>query len=61
MKRLTRSYDKKLGGVCAGIAEFLDIDPTIVRLLWVIALFFAGTGLLAYLICWIVMPLPDEQ
>ena len=38
-KRLTRSDDKMIGGVCAGLAEYLDIDPTIVRIVWV--LFFS--------------------
>jgi phage shock protein PspC (stress-responsive transcriptional regulator) len=60
-KKLARSRtDKKIGGVCAGFAEYLDIDPTLVRLLWVILVFFAGWGLLAYLIAWIVMPLEPE-
>ena len=37
-KRLTRSDDKMIGGVCAGLAEYLDIDPTIVRIVWVLSL-----------------------
>lgn len=55
-KRIYRSKKKKVGGVCAGIAEYFNIDPTIVRLIWVISLFAYGTGLLAYLICWVVIP-----
>lgn len=55
-KQLYRSSrNKVIAGVCAGIAEYFEIDPTIVRLIWVIAL-FAGIGILAYLVCWIVIP-----
>ncbi len=56
-KRLYKSnMDKKICGVCGGIAEYLNIDPTIVRLIWVLAAIFAGSGLLAYIIAAIVMP-----
>jgi len=58
-KRLMRSsVDCKLAGVCGGIAEYLDVDPTIVRLVWVLVFIFTGfiPGALAYLICWIVIP-----
>ena len=55
-KKLYRSTkDKKLAGVCGGLAEYLDIDSTIVRLIWVVCL-FAGIGILAYIIAWIVVP-----
>ena len=55
--RLYRSgRDKILGGVCGGVGEYLGIDPVIVRLLWVIAIFVWGAGLLAYLIAWIIIP-----
>ena len=50
------STDKKLGGVCGGIAEYFDIDPTIVRLAWLVAVFCAGGGLIAYIIAYIVIP-----
>ena len=57
MKRLTKSsYDRKLCGVCGGIADYFNIDPTIVRLLWVILVLCAGTGILAYIIASIIMP-----
>lgn len=57
-KRLRRSStDKKLGGVCAGLAEYFDLDPTIVRIIWLLAVLLGGTGLLAYIILWIVLPL----
>ena len=51
-KRLTRSDDKMIGGVCAGLAEYLDI----VRIVWVLMVFFAGFGGLLYVILWLVMP-----
>lgn len=58
VKRLMRSRrDKKIGGVCAGLADYFDLDPTIVRVVWSLALLIAGTGFLAYLILWIVLPL----
>ena len=53
-KRLTRSDDKMIGGVCAGLAEYLDIDPTIVRI--VLMVLFAGFGILLYIILWLIMP-----
>lgn len=51
------SRDKKLGGVCAGLADYFDLDPTIVRIVWLLAIFLGGTGLLLYLILWIALPL----
>ncbi len=55
-KRIHRSRDKKIGGVCGGVAEYFNIDPTIIRLIWAIFALAYGSGLLAYLICWIVIP-----
>lgn len=55
-KKLSRSNNKMIGGVCAGIADYLGLDPTIVRIVWVLMLFFAGFGILLYLILWIIMP-----
>ena len=49
--------DKKIAGVCAGLADYFDLDPTIVRVVWLLAILFAGTGCLAYIILWIVLPL----
>ncbi|MFH1448660.1 MAG: PspC domain-containing protein [Candidatus Micrarchaeota archaeon] len=55
-KRLYRSCDDKMfGGVCAGIAEYLDTDPTIIRVLWVLGSFW-GPGVLLYIILWIIIP-----
>ncbi len=58
IKRLYRSgKDKILGGVCGGIAEYLDIDPVVIRLLWVVGtLVSIGTGILIYIIAWIIIP-----
>jgi phage shock protein PspC (stress-responsive transcriptional regulator) len=60
-KRLYKSNDKKLDGVCAGIAEYFDIDPTLIRLLWVLGTIFVGAGILAYIIAAIVMPRKPED
>jgi phage shock protein C len=47
---------RKIAGVCAGFANHFDLDVTLVRLVWLVVVIFAGTGLLAYLIGWIVIP-----
>ena len=55
-KKLYKSVkDRKLTGVCGGIAEYFDIDSNIVRIMWLILVLCAGTGLLAYIICAIVL------
>ena len=57
MKKLYKSdVDRKLCGVCGGIAEYLGIDSTIVRLIWVVLVVFFGTGILAYIIAALVIP-----
>jgi len=58
IKRLYRSKtDKVLGGVCGGVAEYLDVDPVVVRLIWaIVTLISMGMGLLAYIIAWIIIP-----
>jgi phage shock protein PspC (stress-responsive transcriptional regulator) len=48
--------DKKIAGICGGLAEYFDLDSTLIRAIWLVLLLCAGTGLLAYLICWIVIP-----
>ena len=56
-KRLVRSTnDKKIAGVAAGLADYFDLDPTIIRLVWLLAILFAGTGVIAYIILWIALP-----
>ena len=61
-KRLYKSRaNKKIDGVCAGIAEYFGIDPTIVRLAWVLFAFCVGSGILAYIIAMFVIPAnPNE-
>lgn len=57
-KRLQRSRtEKMIAGVCGGLAEYFDVDPTLVRLVWVFITLLAGVGILLYLIMWVVMPL----
>lgn len=58
VKRLYRAPEKDsiVAGVCAGIANYFGIDPVLIRLLWVLFIFGFGTGILAYLIAWIIIP-----
>lgn len=56
-KRLMRSYSNKMiAGVCAGLANYFNIDPTVVRIVWAFLVVLFGTGILLYLICWLLMP-----
>ncbi len=56
-KRLTRSRaDRMIAGVCGGLAKYFAVDPVLIRALFLIALLGFGTGLLPYLVLWIVMP-----
>jgi phage shock protein C len=56
-KRLLRPRtDRWIAGVCLGLAEYFDLDVNLIRFMWVITVMFAGTGLLAYLLAWIVIP-----
>jgi len=55
-KKLTRSRtDKKIAGVCGGFAHYLDLDVTLVRVIWLMLAVFAGWGIVGYLIAWLVM------
>ena len=59
IKRLYRATEKDsmIAGVCAGIADYFNVDPTLVRLAWVVFTALSiGVGVLAYLIAWIVVP-----
>ena len=57
VKRLYRSKKNKvIAGVCGGIAEYLEVDPVIIRLIWVVASLAWGAGILAYLIAWLIIP-----
>lgn len=55
------STDKKIAGVCGGLAEYFDLDATIIRVVWLLAVLCAGTGVLVYLILWMVVPLAPEH
>ena len=61
-KRLykTENNQKMLCGVCGGIAEYFDVDPTLIRVAWVIAALCGSMGFWAYLICAIIMPKKSE-
>ena len=62
LNRLRRNpNDESLGGVCSGIASFFDIDPVLVRVLFVLFLVVYGSGILAYLILWAVVPKANEE
>lgn len=50
------SKNKMICGVCGGVAEYINIDPTVVRLLWVIFGLCAGTGIVAYIVAAIIIP-----
>lgn len=50
------STDKKIAGVCGGIAEYFNIDSTLVRLAWVVFCLLGGSGVLAYIIAALIMP-----
>ena len=60
-KKLYRSNsDKKIFGVCGGLAEYFGIDSTVVRLILVLAVLFGGVGILAYLIAALIMPVKPD-
>jgi phage shock protein C len=58
MERVYRSRtDRKIAGVCGGLATYFDIDPVIIRLLFMLFVFFGGSGVIIYVIAWFVIPL----
>jgi phage shock protein C len=60
-RRLYRCrHDKRLAGVASGMAEYFEIDPSLVRVLWVISVFFGGVGILLYLAMVVIVPLEPE-
>ena len=60
-KQLMRSgRDKKIAGICAGVAHYLDMDPTIVRVIWGVLAFGYGAGIVAYIILWIIAPVASD-
>ncbi len=57
VKRIYRSTtNKMLGGVCQGLANYFNIDVTLVRIAWVVLTLMGGAGIFAYLLCWIIIP-----
>jgi|SRR5579859_3691079 len=56
-ERLVRPrQNRKIAGVCAGLAEYFDLDATLIRIVWALCVVFGGVGALAYIVCWIVIP-----
>ena len=61
-KKIYRSKkDSIIGGVCGGIAEYFEIDPTLVRLLAILIVFVGGVGIIAYIVAWIIIPQNPEE
>lgn len=61
-QKLYRSQtEKMIAGVCGGLGEYLNLDPTIVRLIFVLLFFLGGHGILVYLVLWLVMPLEAQK
>ena len=62
MNKLYRSRtDRKIAGVCGGIAEYLNCDSTLIRLAFAALILCAGTGLLAYFLCALIIPEGDDE
>jgi len=60
IKKLYRSRKNRIiAGVCGGIGEYFNVDPTLIRLLWVFLIFIGGSGIFAYIIAWIIMPVRE--
>ena len=55
-KRLIKGDNKIIGGVCSGIAEYLDLDPTLIRIVWLLLIFTYGIGIIPYFLCWLIIP-----
>jgi phage shock protein PspC (stress-responsive transcriptional regulator) len=57
MNKLYRSRKNRIvAGVCGGIGEYLKVDPTLIRLLWLLISIMGGSGVVAYIIAWIIIP-----
>lgn len=57
IKRLYRSVNNRvLGGVCGGIGDYFNIDPVLIRVVWVVSTFAVGVGFFGYIIAWIIIP-----
>ena len=55
-RKLTKSNNRMIAGVCGGVADFLGWDPTLVRVIWALCILLGGFGLILYIILWLVMP-----
>lgn len=56
-RRLTRSTtDRRVAGVCGGLAKYLGVDPTVLRIIFLLSIIFGGLGVWAYLVIWLVAP-----
>jgi phage shock protein C len=55
-KRLYRSDNRVIAGVCSGVAEYFNVDPVIVRVIWAILIFVHGIGVIAYILGWLIIP-----
>ncbi|HBS48408.1 TPA: PspC domain-containing protein [Candidatus Dependentiae bacterium] len=53
--------NRKIAGICGGIGNYFDIDPVLVRLIWLLFVFMGGTGIFAYLIGWLIIPLENSS
>ena len=61
-KKLYRSRDERiLFGVCGGVGNYFAVDPVLIRVLWVLLTFFYGAGLLAYIVCGLIIPEGPEK
>lgn len=61
-RRLVRNTRKAiLGGVAAGLGDYLDVDPVLIRLIFVLLCIAGGSGFLLYVVCWLIMPRDDEE
>ncbi len=61
-KKLTRSRtERKIAGVCGGLSKYLNVDPTVIRIIFLTLLFFGGGGFLIYLIIWICAPEDNDM
>jgi phage shock protein PspC (stress-responsive transcriptional regulator) len=62
MKRLYRSRENHIvGGVCGGVGDYFELDPVLVRLVWLIMILFGGIGILLYFIAWIIIPVDPDS
>ncbi len=62
MKRVHRNLqDKVIAGVCSGLAEYFDIDPVLMRILFIFLFLAGGAGIVLYIICWFIIPSDKEK